>query len=73
MYLLIRDPGGIIVEGLVLAEGENRRRVTAAAFPETSELRRTGAVSSTDGWEQVEFDFLMSDRQQVEGFPPQGP
>jgi hypothetical protein len=66
MYLLIRYPGGIIVEGLVLAKGRNRMRVAAAGFPETIELRRTGALWSTDSGEQVEFDFLMSDKHQVQ-------
>jgi len=37
MYLLIRYPGGIIVEGVVLAKGSKRLRVAAAGFPETIE------------------------------------
>jgi hypothetical protein len=65
MYLLIRYPGGIIVEGVVLAKGRNRMRVAAGGFPETIELRRSGALWSTDSNEQVEFDFLMSDRYQA--------
>jgi hypothetical protein len=65
MYLLIRYPGGIIVEGVVLAKGRNRLRVVAAGVPETSELKRAGALWSTDSGEQVEFDFLMADRHQA--------
>jgi len=66
MYLSIRYPGGIIVEGVVLAKGRNRMRVAAAGFPETIDLKRVGALWSTDSGEQVEFDFLMSDRYQGE-------
>jgi hypothetical protein len=66
MYLLIRYPGGIIVEGVVLAKGSKRLRVAAAGFPETIELKRTGALWSTENGVQVEFDFLMSDRHQAE-------
>jgi hypothetical protein len=66
MYLLIRYPGGIIVEGVVLAKGSKRLRVAAAGFPETIELKRAGALWSTDSGEQVDFDFLMSDRHQAE-------
>jgi hypothetical protein len=59
-------PGGIIVEGVVLAKGRNRMRVAAAGFPDIMELRGTGALWFTDNGEQVEFDFLMSDRYQAE-------
>jgi hypothetical protein len=65
MYLLIRYPGGIIVEGVVLAKGRHRLRVAAAGFSETIELRRAGAQWSTDCGERVECDFLMSDRYHV--------
>ena len=40
MYLLIRYPGGIIAEGVVLAKGRNRLRVVVAGF---SRHRRTEA------------------------------
>jgi hypothetical protein len=66
MYLLIRYAGGIIVEGVVLAKGRNRLRVTAAGFPDTIELKQAGALWSTDSGEQVEVDFVMSDRYQGE-------
>jgi hypothetical protein len=63
MYLLIRYPGGIIAEGVVLAKGKNRLRVVVPGFPETIELKRADATWSTCGREVVEIDFLMSDRQ----------
>ena len=66
MYLLIRYSGGIIVDGVVLAEGRNRMRVAAGGFPDTIELKRRRTGWCTTSREQVEFDFLMSDRYQVE-------
>ena len=66
MYMLIRYAGGIIVEGVLLAKGRDRLRVAAAGFPETLELRRTGAGWMTSGRVQVEFDFLMSDEHEAE-------
>ena len=69
MYLLIRYPGGIIAEGVVLAKGSDRLRVVAAGFPDTIELRRSGATWSTDRREAVEIDFLMSDQNQAEERP----
>ena len=66
MYLLIRYPGGIIVEGVVLAKGSKRLRVAAAGFPETIELNRVGTLWSTENGVQVEFDFVMSDKHQAE-------
>ena len=66
MYLMIRYAGGSIVEGVVLAKGRDRLRVAASGFPETIELRRTGAVWSTDDGEQVEFYFVMCDKCQAE-------
>ena len=66
MYLLIRYPGRIIVEGVVLAKGSKRLRVAAAGFPETIELKRTGALWSTDDGEQVEFYFVLCDLYQAE-------
>ena len=66
MYLLIRYPGGIIVEGVVLAKERNRMRVAVAGFPDTIELKRTGSRWITAGHVQVEFDFLLSNRHQAE-------
>ena len=66
MYLLIGYAGGSIVEGVVLAKGRDRLRVAASGFPETIELRRTGAVWSADDGEEGEFCFVMCDKCQVE-------
>jgi hypothetical protein len=63
MYLLIRYPVGIIVEGVVLAKGKNRMRVAAAGFPDTIELKRSGEQWLTEASQPVEFDFLMSNAQ----------
>ena len=60
MYLLIRFPVGIIVEGVLLAKGKNRMRVVAAGFPDTIELRRSGLQWFTTTRQPVEFDFLMN-------------
>jgi len=60
VYLLIRFPVGVIVEAVVLARGKNRMRVAAAGFPDTIELRLSGAQWLTAAREPVEFDFLMS-------------
>jgi hypothetical protein len=69
MYLMIRYAGGSIVEGVVLAKGEDRLRVAASGFPETIELRRTGAGWSADDGKQVEFYFVMCDKCQAESIP----
>ena len=66
MYLMIRYAGGSIVEGVVLAKGRYRLRVAASGFPETIELRRTGAVWSADDGEEGEFCFVMCDKCQAE-------
>jgi hypothetical protein len=66
MYTLIRYCGGVIVEGVVLARGQNHLRVAVPGFPEVVELNRTGALWSADSGESVEFDFFMKDRKEVE-------
>jgi hypothetical protein len=66
MYLMIRYAGGSIVEGVVLAKGEDRLRVAASGFPETIELRRTGAGWSADDGKRVEFYFVMCNKCQAE-------
>jgi hypothetical protein len=66
MYVLIRYAGGSIVEGVVLAKGMDRLRIAAAGFPEAIELRRTGALWSTDDGEEVEFYFIMCDTCRAE-------
>ena len=64
MYMLIRYPVGIIVEAVVLAVRKNRMRVAAAGFPDTIELRRSGAQWFTATRQPVEFDFLMPSAHQ---------
>jgi hypothetical protein len=66
MYMLIRYAGGIIVEGVLLAQRKDRLRVAASGFPETIELMRAGSKWVTAGGVQVEFDFLMWDEDQTE-------
>ena len=60
MYTLIRYPGGIIVEALVLAKGRNRMRVVVAGSSDTIELKRSGPQWFTATRQPVELDFLMS-------------
>jgi len=66
MYLMIRYAGGSIVEGVALAKGGDRLRVAVSGFPETIELRRTGAIWSADDGRQVEFYFVMCNKCQAE-------
>ena len=66
MYMIIRYPVGVVVEGVVLAEGNNRMRVAAAGFPDTIELERSGPQWFTATRQPVEFDFLMSRASQEE-------
>ena len=66
MYLLIRYPGGVMAEGVVLAKGRNRLRVVVAGLSDTIELKRAGSGWIAAGHVQVEFDFLMSDKHQLE-------
>ena len=60
MYTLIRYPGGIIVEALVLAKGRNRMRVVVAGSSDTIELKRSGPQWFAATRQPVELDFLMS-------------
>ena len=69
MYLLIKYPGGIIVEGVLVAKGKDRLRVIIAGFPDTVELKREGTMWSTSHRELVEIEFLMSDESHVEMRP----
>ena len=66
MYLLITYPGGIVAEGVVLAKGRNRLRVVVAGLSDTIELKRAGSGWMAADHVQVEFDFLMSDKHQLE-------
>ena len=58
MYTLVRYPGGIIVEAVVLAQGKSRMRIAAPGFPDIIELRRSGTQWFTADRQPVEFDFL---------------
>ncbi|HEX3746282.1 MAG TPA: hypothetical protein VHW09_20230 [Bryobacteraceae bacterium] len=60
MYLLIRYAAGVVVEGVVLANGKNRMRVAAAGFPDTLELKRSGGQWTVANRQSVEVDFMMS-------------
>ena len=71
MYLLIRYPSDILVEGLALAKGENRIRVAVAGFLDTLELTRSGEHWFTETGQLVEFEFLMSDSAMAEAAPPE--
>jgi len=73
MYLLIRYPVGIIVEGVVLAKGRNRMRIAAAGFPDAIELKRSGSQWFAATRQPVEFDFLMSDAHPCENVSSSGP
>jgi len=59
MYLLIRYPVGIIVQGVVLAKGRNRLRVAVSGFQDAIELKRSGPQWFTEAGEPIEFDFMM--------------
>ena len=59
MYLLIRYPAGVVVQGVVLANGKNRMRVAAPGFTDTLELKRSGP-NWIAGRDCVELDFIMS-------------
>ena len=60
MYVLIRYPAGVIVEGVVLAKDKNCMRVAAAGFPDTIELMCSGSQWFTASEQPVEFDFFLS-------------
>lgn len=63
MYILIRfadqNPIAIIVEAVVLAQTKDRMRIAAAGFPDTIELRLSGAQWFNECGQLVEIDFLM--------------
>ena len=60
MYMLLRYPFGVTVEGVVLAKGNDWMRVAVQGSPDTIELRRSGPVWLTSAGDPVEFDFVMS-------------
>jgi hypothetical protein len=60
MYLLIRYALGVVVEGVVLANGRNRMRVAAAGFSDAIELKRSGPDWIAADRQPVELEFIMS-------------
>ena len=60
MYVLFRYPVGVVVEGVVLANGRNRMRIAAAGFPDAIELKRSGSNWLSADRQCVEVEFLMS-------------
>jgi hypothetical protein len=60
MYVLFRYPVGVVVEGVVLANGKNRMRIAAAGFGDTIELKRSGSNWISADRQCVEVEFLMS-------------
>ena len=59
MYVLFKYPVGVVVEGVVLANGKNRMRIVAPGFPDVIELRRTGPNWITDDSQCVDLEFIM--------------
>lgn len=60
MYTLIKHPGGVITEAIVLAAEGDRMRIAAAGFQDVMELNRYGGQWFTAEGQAVEFEFLMS-------------
>lgn len=60
MYVLFRYPVGVVVEGVVLANGRNRMRIAAAGFADAIELKRSGSNWMSADRQCVEVEFLMS-------------
>ena len=60
MYMILRYPFGIVVEGVVLANGKNRMRVAVPGFADVIELERSGANWVSADGQCVELEFMMS-------------
>ena len=60
MYVLFRYPVGVVVEGVVLANGRNRMRIAAAGFADAIELKRSGSHWISADRQCVEVEFIMS-------------
>ncbi len=60
MYVLFQYPVGVVVEGVVLANGKNRMRVVVPGFADAIELKRSGANWITSDRQCVELEFIMS-------------
>jgi hypothetical protein len=59
MYILMRYPVGVVIEGVVLAKRRNSLRVAAAGFADIIELKRSGGDWMDSGRQRVELEFLM--------------
>jgi hypothetical protein len=72
MYILMRYPVGVVIEGVVLAQRRSCLRIAAAGFADTIELRRSGEHWVDSGREPVELEFLMHlDSQMKQESPTQ--
>ena len=59
MYMLLRYSVGVVVEGIVLANGKNRMRVAAPGFSDVIELKRSGTHWTDADRRPVELEFMM--------------
>jgi hypothetical protein len=66
MYVLVRYPVGVVIEGVVLAQRRNSLRIAAAGFGDTLELKRSGDHWIDSSRDRVELEFLMSNFCQAE-------
>jgi len=66
MYLLIRYPAGVVIEGVVLAAGKNRLRVVSPGFTDTLELKRSGKNWILADRYRVELELLMSGNSETQ-------
>ena len=60
MYLMIRFEAGVVVDAVVLAEGENTLRVAVPGMGDVIELTRFGHRWYTELGEPVQFDCIIS-------------
>jgi len=58
MYTLISYPVGVVIEGVILNQTEERMRILAPGFSDVLELTRLGSGWITDQGDEVEFEFL---------------
>lgn len=72
MFILIRYPAGVVIEGVVLAAGKNRLRVVSPGFPDTLEVKRSGKHWILAGRYRVELEFLMSGSSETQNTEVRG-
>jgi hypothetical protein len=58
LYTLISYPSGVILKGLIVKGGRNRRRVLAEGLGDALDLRRAGAQWLTNEGKRVDFLFV---------------